>query len=258
MCLWAAECISQQANLPGSMPCFFKQSLEGRTCSASVQTCPDSCLIVFVCVCWNLIGWVARFAVLFTQVVNDYMRLASKSLIPYWVHPYAEGDTANVLCFSSLTHTIYETELGCPGMKERAFQKKKPSLESDILAVSRRLWDAAIWCYLMLFACSNALSSPTVSQQFSKIKEASLIYRKFSGLFLLLKCRFWKGRQIHRPWQLWEGKSARAIVQAMLSLYMCIANGVSWEQVIIPLNAASGPFKGAERKGAEVCWSCTL
>ena len=133
------------------MPCFFKQSLEGRTCSARVQRCPDSCLIVFVCVCWNLIGWVARFAVLFTQVVNDYMRLASKSLIPCWVHPYAEGDTANVLCFSSLTHTIYETELGCPGMKERAFQKKKPSLESDILAVSRRLWDAAICCYLMLF-----------------------------------------------------------------------------------------------------------
>lgn len=152
MCLWAAECISQQANLPGSMPCFFKQSLEGRTCSARVQRCPDSCLIVFVCVCWNLIGWVARFAVLFTQVVNDYMRLASKSLIPCWVHPHAEGDTANVLCFSSLTHTYYLWNwTWLPRNEGEGISEEEAELGKRYFSSLPKAMRCCYYCYLMLF-----------------------------------------------------------------------------------------------------------
>ena len=190
MCLWAAECISQQANLPGSMPCFFKQSLEGRTCSASVQRCPDSCLIVVVCVCWNLIGWVARFAVLFTQVVNDYMRLASKSLIPYWVHPYAEGDTANVLYFPHPHYLWNWTWL--PRNEGEGISEEEAELGKRYFS---SLPKAMRCCYLMLFdvicmfSCavqSNCISTIFKDQR-SKPDLQKVLWSIFASQMSLLK-----------------------------------------------------------------------
>ena len=199
------------------MPCFFKQSLEGRTCSARVQRCPDSCLIVFVCVCWNLIGWVARFAVLFhagcqwlhATCLQKFDTLLSPSLCRGW---YSK---CSVLLFPHphyLWNWTWLPRNEGEGISEEEAELGKryfSSLPKAMRCCYLLLFDA-IWCYLMLYACSHALSSPTVSQQFSKIKEASLIYRKFSGLFLLLKCRFWKGRQIHRPQHIGHDSFGRA------------------------------------------------